>query len=165
MTEQITRFYDPVDKTLEKLYKENLLRKPRDEIPFVNSTFFLAPNGDYLWMGDAHTTTIQNFASEQSRLPNGSIRPLEQGQNMSFYTDLNIIKVTYEPKPNNRLDYIFFTPPTPAQLRTIYKTYKDIPDLWITYDVVDMDKPFSYSGEGYRNMLADLRKADYLPKE
>jgi len=83
----------------------------------------------------------------------------------SFFRDLNIIKIVYEPKPNNRLDYIFLTPPTPTQLRTIYRTYKDVPDLRITYDVVDLDKPFSVSGEGYREMLEDLRKKNYLPKE
>ena len=165
MTEQITRYYDPIEETLEKLYKENLLKKPRDEIPFVNSTFFLAPNGDYLWLGDAHNTTIQNCVSKQSRLPNGSMRPLEHRQYMSFYTELNIIKINYAPKPNNRLDYIFLTPPTPAQLKTIYRTYKDDPTLWITYDVVDLNKPFSVSGEGYREMLADLREKNYLPKE
>ena len=68
-------------------------------------------------------------------------------------------------KPNNRLDYIFLAPLTPAQLRTVYKTYKDIPDLWITYDVVDVDKPFSVSGEGHREMIADLRKKNYMPNE
>lgn len=166
MTEQITRYFDPVDKTLERLYKENILKKPRDELPLISSTVLLAPNGDYLWCGDtSHNETLMRLTTKQLLLPNGNVRPMSSEQYQSFYRDLQIIKVKYMPKPNNRLDYICSSPITQEQLKTIFKTQKDDPTLWITYDVVDVDKPFSYSGEGYRKMLEDLRKADYLPKE
>ena len=166
MTEQITRYYDPIEETLEKIYKENRLKNP-SEIPILNTqhSFFLAPNGDYLWFGEDHLLMIQTLASIQPHLPNGSMKPIESKQIQSFFIDLKIVKLHYELKPNNRLDFIFQTPLTPAQLKTIYKTYKDTPDLWITYDVVDLDKPFSVSGEGYREMIADLRKKNYLPRE
>ena len=163
---QTVRYFDPVEETLEKLYRVNLIKKP-NELPLdINHVFFLMPNGDYLWAGDdTHTDTMQKVAPDQPRLPNGSMRPVNHRQYLAFYTDLNIIKITYQPNPNNKLDYVILAPITPAQLRTIYRTDKDVPDLWITYDIVDLNKPFSVSGEGYREMLADLREKNYLPRE
>ena len=165
MSKQTVRFYDPVEETLAKLYKENLLEKP-NELPLdARQTLLLAPNGNYLRLDNSHAETMRRFMTKRLLLPNGVLRPLGQEHQDSFYKDLNIIRVGYEPDTYNRLDFVFTKPLTPEQLRTIYKTYKDIPDLWITYDVVDRDKPFSVSGEGYREMIADLRKKNYMPNE
>jgi len=162
--ELTARFFDPVDKTLERIQKANILKNP-SELPLDlnGNVFFLMPNGNYFWGGDTnHMVTMQRFATDQPRLPNGSMRPVEHGQYIGFYTDLHIIKVMYQPKPNNRIDYICLAPITTAQMRTIYRTQKDVPDLWVTYDIVDNEKPSSLSGEGYRDMLRDLRKTNYL---
>jgi len=153
MTEQTTRFFDPVEVILEKLYKDNTLEK-KDELPLDDShnAMFLMPNGDYWrsWVG--HLETIQNHLG-----PNQSCR--------DFLCGSGIIHIHRDRKENNRLDFVILSPINQAQLRTIYKTYKDDPTLWITYDVVDLDKPFSVSGEGYREMITELRKKNYLPKE
>jgi len=153
MTEQITRYYDPVDKTLEKLYKENVLEK-KDELPYVDSpdAMFLMPNGDYFQTKTGHMEVIQNY--------------LPPNQNYQDFLNKNkVILIHNLRKEMNRLDFVILSSITQAQLKTIYRTYKDDPTLWITYDVVDLDKPFSVSGEGYREMITELRKKNYLPKE
>ena len=165
MGKQTIRFFDPVEETLEKLYKNNLLKKP-SELPLdIRRVFFLMPNGDFLSMNENHDATIERYTTKREYTPNGDVKPMEHFQHTSFFTELNVIHVNYSPKENNRLDLVFLSSPTPAQLRTIYRTYKDVPDLWITYDVVDLNKPFSVSGEGYRDMITDLREKNYLPKE
>ena len=152
MGKQTVRFFDPVEETLEKIYKDNVLEK-KDELPLDDSSgLYLMPNGDYWQNKTGHANTIEDY--------------LTPNQNYQDFLRRNgIIHIHKDRKENNRLDFVILAPITPAQLRTIYRTDKDVPDLWITYDVVDMDKPFSVSGEGYREMLADLRKKNYLPKE
>jgi len=110
------------------------------------------PNGDYWQNKTGHANTIEDY--------------LAPNQNYQDFLRRNgIIHIHKDRKENNRLDFVILAPITPAQLKTIYRTDKDVPDLWITYDVVDMDKPFSVSGEGYREMIADLREKNYLPRE
>ena len=150
MTKQITRFFDPIEETLEKIYKDNDLEK-KDELPLDDPfrSMFLMPNGDYRQTKNGHTATILDY-----------LGPNQNYQN--FLRKSGIIHVLWAQKENNRLDFVILSPISKAQLKTIYRTTKDIPDLWITYDVVDLDKPFSINGEGYREMLADLREKNYL---
>jgi len=168
MKQKLEGFFEPIEKTLEMLYETNHLENP-SEFPFVvTSKLFLAPNGDYLcYDKDQHGISIEQFAEKLLIPPNGM--PDESEIHIKFFKDLHIIKVTNNLKSNNRLDYIILSPITEAQLRTIYRTYKDIPDLCITYDIIDNDKPcqssgrfFETCGNGYRELLADLRKMDYL---
>jgi len=152
MTEQITR-YESIEKTLERIYKDNDLEK-KDELPLDDPfrSMFLMPNGDYLLAKVGHTATLLDY--------------LEPNQNyQDFIRKSGLIHMLWDRKDNNRLDFVILSPISKAQLKTVYRTYKDIPDLRITYDVVDLDKPFSINGEGYREMLADLREKNYLPKE
>ena len=144
---ELTRFYDPV--TLEKIYKDNILETKELPLDSLLQNMYLMPNGDYWQKLNAHINSIQDY--------------LEPNQNyQDFLCKNKIIHIHRNRLENNRIDFLILAPITAAQLRTIYRTQKDIPDLWITYDIVDLNKPFSYSGEGYRNMLRDLRKANYL---
>ncbi len=165
------RLFDPVDEHLERLYKTNCLKNPTEfPLDVPGQPFFLAPNGDYLWYNDeVHDITVDRILTKLPISPNRSLRPSCAEKIISFCRELNIIKVSNNLKSDNRIDYVFFTPINQAQLRAIYRTYKDIPDLWITYDIIDHDKPressgayFETSGEGYRELLTDLRKMDYL---
>jgi len=173
MSKQTTEFFGSVEKTLAKLYKDNRLDDP-SELPLIgeyvyylrpNGSFFLAPNGDFLWYGKFHHITVQECCIENPCYPNGVLKPLTEDHKDSFFRDLNIIMISYEEKPYNRLDFLFLSPVTPAQLKSIYRTYKSDPTLWITYDIVNPDDPPSASGEGHREMIEDLRKKSYLPNE
>jgi len=153
MSEQITRYYDPIEETLEKIYKDNVFEK-KDELPLDDSfgAVFLMPNGDYWQNKDGHMNSIQDYLG-----PNQNYQ--------DFLCGNGIIHIHMLQNENNRLDFVILSPISQAQLRTIYRTYKDDPTLRITYDVVDLDKPFSISGEGYRELIVDLRKKNYMPKE
>ena len=165
------RLFDPIDENLERLSKASVLKNP-SELPFDKRTpgSFLLPNGDYVWSNTGpHSDVIIQFIQKLPIPPKKSLRPSGAEVCSSFYKELNVIKVTNDIKPCNKIDYMFTQPVTEAQLRTIYRTYKDIPDLRITYDIVDYDKLsessgvcFETSGQGYRELLTDLRKMDYL---
>jgi len=137
-------------QTLEKIYKDNIIQK-KDELPLDLKfpALFLMPNGDYWQKETGHINSIEDYLGPNQDYPD-------------FLRKNGIIHVSNYLKENNRLHLVILSPISQAQLKTIYKTYKDIPDLWITYDVVDLDKPFSVSGEGYREMIADLRKKNYI---
>lgn len=132
-----------------------------------------------MWLNvDTHSGTIIKFEKkyklvEKLSIPQDCQAPEDAEICSSFYKELNMIKVTNHISYTNTLDYTFVQPATEAQLRTIYRTYKDIPDVRLTYDIVDYGKPHqnpryphAYSTNsycrGYREMLTDLRECNYL---
>ena len=163
MGKQTVRYFDPVEETLEKIYKDNVLDK-KDVLPLeVAGGFFLMPNGDYLRTHTNHTKTLYHYCKREIAR-DGSLEPLTAQTIESFYTSTGIIHIHYRPRQKNRLDLVIFAPITQTQLRRIYETIKDDLTLWLTYQIGHDFSPL-VSGEGYREMLADLRKKNYLPKE
>lgn len=120
---------------------------------------FLMPDGKFCRHSNSHENMFEKITRKKEYYPNGDFRVVTPQQIMEIFTITGIIRINREnhPDSHNRLDISIFTKVTPQQIKTIYQTVKDDPTIWLTWQIGDNNHQL-VSGEGYRELLADLRK-------